>query len=85
MDKKAVNERRVAMIAHVSWCRICQEWREAQMSEAPHLLGRMTAPRPRSEALLKANRRHLEEVGLIPTKEQVGAMWAVVDALRGQP
>lgn len=83
VDKKAVNERRAALIAHVLECEVCLEWRDAQLHEAPHWFGRVGMPRPRTDACLNANRCHLEDVGMIPSAGHVKEMREMVSGLSG--
>lgn len=71
LDKKIINDRRLALIAHVSECDICKEWRMATIEESPEWFGRMGGPRPRMKSCLSKHRRHLEEVGMLIGEEAV--------------
>ena len=74
MDKRAINERRAALMSHVPTCEVCREWQAISIES----VGRM--PRPgRFDDLIRRHRGHLVEVGLVPSDGEVAMMRRVME------
>jgi hypothetical protein len=66
-EKKALNERRAALVSHISECRVCMEW---------FLMGALRPFRPpadgqRRAEILRDHGAHFEAVGMIPSQAAV--------------
>jgi len=68
LDRKAINERRAALIAHICGCAVCRELTAIRVGQ----------PTPdgcsHEAACVERNRTHFEEVGMVPTRDVIAEM-----------
>ncbi len=65
LDRKTINDRRAALIAHVRDCAACRELAAIRMGQpTPDGFSRETR-------YVEANRKHFEEMGMVPTQAQI--------------
>ena len=72
LDKKAINEKRAALIAHLGECVACRELAAIRMGQ-PTIDGCS-----HEAACVEKNRAHFEEVGMIPSRDVIAEMERVL-------